>query len=72
LTLLNPAEFVRVFSIMRLGAGSAFGAEYDQWITWATSSYGLVVFSGIFLIWILAAIFVGGFIWSRGEKNGGK
>ena|SRR5690625_1641593 len=70
LTLLNPAEFVRVFTIMRIGAGSAFGADYDQWITWATSSYGLFIFIGVFLIWILASIFIGGFIWSRGEKNG--
>lgn len=70
LTLLNPAEFVRVFSIMRLGAGSAFGADYYKWITWVTSSYGLLVFFGIFLSWIFISIFVGGFIWNRGDKNG--
>lgn len=70
LTLLNPAEFVRVFSIMRLGAGSAFGADYYKWITWVTSSYGLLVLFGIFLSWIFISIFVGGFIWNRGDKNG--
>lgn len=72
LTLLNPAEFVRVFSIMRLGAGSTFGAEYDQWITWATSNYGLLIFFGIFISWILISIFIGGFIWDRSDKNESK
>ncbi|HLR41537.1 MAG TPA: ABC transporter permease, partial [Virgibacillus sp.] len=66
LTVLNPAEFIRVFSIIRMGAGSAFGAEYAQWIVWATSRYGFVVFFAIFLVWIFVAVFVGGFIWSRG------
>src|SRR5699024_3458842 len=70
LTIVNPAEFVRVFSIMRIGAGSAFGADYDQWITWATSSFGLLIFIGIFLGWVLISLFVGGFIWNRGDQNG--
>lgn len=70
LTILNPAELVRVFSIMRLGAGSAFGASYDMWITWATSGYGLLIFLGIFVCWLLAAIYIGGFIWNRGDKHG--
>jgi len=70
LTIVNPAEFVRVFSIMRIGAGSAFGADYDQWITWATSSFGLLIFIGIFLGWVLISVFVGGFIWNRGDQIG--
>ena len=70
LTILNPAEFVRVFSIMRMGAGSAFGADYDQWMTWATSGYGVFIFLSVFISWIFVSIGIGGFIWSRGEKNG--
>lgn len=70
LTILNPAEFIRVFSIMRIGAGSAFGADYDQWITWATGSYGVVIFCGICIGWIVASIYIGGFIWNRSDKNG--
>src|SRR5699024_3844859 len=69
LTVLNPAEFIRVFSIIRMGAGSAFGAEYAQWSVWATSRYGVVVFFAICLGWIFVAVFVGGFIWSRGYKH---
>src|SRR5699024_7791380 len=30
LTILDPAEFIRVFSVMRMGAGSVFGADYNQ------------------------------------------
>lgn len=72
LTLLNPAEFVRVFSIMRMGAGSAFGADYYKWITLATSSYGPFVFLSVFISWIVILIFISGFIWSRGEVNESK
>lgn len=70
LTIINPAEFIRVFSIMRMGGGSAFGASYDLWITWATGSYGLIIFVGVFIIWVVGSILIGGFIWNRGDKNG--
>ena len=71
LTILNPAEFVRVFSMMRLGAGSAFGADYDAWITWATSSYGVFIFLAVFITWLLVAILIGGFVWNRRDKYEG-
>lgn len=70
LTILNPAEFVRVFSVMRLGGGSAFGVEYDAWITWATSSYGLLIFVVVLLAWIFLMITIGALIWDRGDKHG--
>lgn len=70
LTMLNPAEFIRVFSIIRMGAGSAFGASYDTWITWATSSYGWLIFAGVFISWIVGSLFIGGLIWNRGDKHG--
>ncbi len=72
LTILNPAEFIRVFSVMRMGAGSAFGADYYEWITLATSSYGPIIFFSIFIGWIVILLFVSGFIWSRGEVNESK
>lgn len=72
LTILNPAEFIRIFSIMRLGAGTVFGAEYDQWITWATSSYGLLIFITIFISWIVVLISISSFIWNRGKRNASK
>lgn len=72
LTLLNPAEFVRIFFIMKMGAGSAFGANYYVWITWATSHLGLLIFLGLFISWIFILIFISGFIWDRGEINESK
>lgn len=69
LTLLNPAEFIRVFFIMKMGAGSAFGANYYVWITWATSHFGFLIFLSLFTSWIIILIFVSGFIWGRGEIN---
>src|SRR5699024_880682 len=58
LTILNPAEFVRIFTMMRLGAGSAFGADYDEWITWATGSSGWIIFVAILLMLIVLAILI--------------
>lgn len=72
LTVLNPAEFVRVFSIMHLGAGAAFGASYDKWITWATSGFGIWLFLLICCLWIIGSVVFGGFIWARGEINEAK
>jgi len=67
LTILNPAEFIRVFTIMRLGAGTAFGAEYDQFITWINGNSGLACFVGFFIAWIVLAILVSGYLWKRSE-----
>lgn len=72
LTILNPAEFVRVFSIMRLGAGAAFGATYDAWITWATSDLGIWLFLLIACLWMIGSILFGGLIWRKGERNDAK
>src|SRR5699024_2204321 len=58
LTVVYSADFVRVCTILRIGVGSALDADYDQWITWATSSYGLFMFIGVFLICIHASIFI--------------
>lgn len=68
LTILNPAEFIRIFTMMQLGAGSAFGADYDRWITWATGSSGIVIFICVIAIWITLAILLSGFIWNRGDQ----
>lgn len=70
LTLLNPAEWIRIFSIMRMGSGSAFGASYDQWITWVTSQSGLFILLGLMLLWIAIPIVIGAFVWNRGDKHG--
>lgn len=70
LTLLNPAEFIRIFAIMQLKAGSVFGPEYDQWITWATGNYGYIIFFSFLALWIILCNLLGGFIWNRGDGHG--
>lgn len=69
-TILNPAELIRIFTMMRLGAGSAFGAEYDAWITWATSNSGLIIFIVVFLSIIIVTLFISSLLWKRGEQYG--
>lgn len=70
LTIINPAEFIRVFTMMRLGAGSAFGADYDQWITWATGTSGLVIFILVFSVFTVVAVLISSYLWNRGDKYG--
>lgn len=70
LTFLNPAEFIRIFITMRLGAGSAFGADYDQWITWAIDSSGLFIFLLSISIFITLLLMISGWVWDRGDKYG--
>lgn len=55
-TLINPAEFVRVFFTIRLGGGTIFGPEYLQWVTWAEGFAGLVVFTSIIVIGFILSI----------------
>lgn len=68
LTIANPAEFIRIITMMRLGAGSAFGADYDQWITWATNWGGIVIFGLLFMLFTFGTVWISSFIWERGDK----
>lgn len=70
LTIINPAELIRIFTMMRLGAGSAFGADYDAWITWANSSYGLLIFLLVFIAFNIVTLLISSWIWNRGDKYG--
>lgn len=69
-TFLNPAELVRLFFTMRLGGGTAFGASYDQWITWVASGRGDLLFLGIWLLWIGVPLIIAGWVSQRGEQYG--
>lgn len=70
LTLFNPAEWLRIFSIMSMGSGSIFGASYDQWITWSTSQSGFIFFIGLLILWIVTPLLIGGMLWNRGDQHG--
>lgn len=70
LTIINPAELIRVFSMMRLGAGSAFGADYDSLITWAMSQSGLIIFFFMIIVYVIITLLISSWIWNRGDKYG--
>ncbi|WP_126428576.1 ABC transporter permease [Brevibacillus marinus] len=66
-TCLNPAEVVRIFSIVKLGAGSVFGADYHSWVTWLESPLGSVGFVALCLVWIGGTMLAAITVWERGR-----
>ncbi|GAX89587.1 ABC transporter permease [Effusibacillus lacus] len=70
LTLLNPAEFVRVFAVMKLGGGSVFGPEYYRWVNWAERPMGTLVFLAGYLVWIGESLGLAIYFWERGRYRG--
>ncbi|MDC0763102.1 ABC transporter permease [Brevibacillus sp. AG] len=64
-TFLNPAEFVRIFSVARLGGGSIFGPEYYKWVYWADSPLGDLIFVALSLLWISSTLFIAIRVWER-------
>lgn len=70
LTILNPAELVRLFVVIRLGGGAAFGPEYYQWVEWVRGPSGGILFAGTAAVWALAALTAVYAIWERGRSRG--
>lgn len=70
LTFLNPAEFVRIFMVMKIGGGSVFGPEYYQWITWIGRPSGSIVFILGCLLWIIGVMGMTIYVWERGRHRG--
>ncbi|MGG0939959.1 ABC transporter permease [Brevibacillus centrosporus] len=64
-TFFNPAEFVRIYSVARLGGGSIFGPEYYKWMYWIDSPLGDVIFGGLIVGWIGATLFIASKAWER-------
>lgn len=64
-SFLNPAEFVRIFSIARLSGGSIFGPEYYKWMYWIDSPLGDVIFVALSLGWIGLTMFIAITAWER-------
>lgn len=70
LTLLNPAELTRLFTIVKLGGGSTLGPEYYQWMVWTGSTWGTSVFTGAAVVWIGALLSISCFVWERRRGRG--
>lgn len=64
-TLLNPAEFVRLFVVVKLGGGSVLGPEYYQWVNWIQGSSGSLLFLLLFCCWLLITLAAVCWIWER-------
>jgi len=64
-TLLNPAELVRLFSVIWLGGGSIFGPEYFRWVNWFDSPYGALGFITLLFMWICITMYAAIFVWER-------
>lgn len=64
-TFFNPAEFVRIFSVARLGGGSIFGPEYYKWMYWIDSPLGDVLFVALSLCWIAVTMSIAKIAWER-------
>lgn len=62
---LNPAEFVRIFSVVQLGAGAIFGAEYHSWVSWLASPSGTVGFLLLCVVWIGGTMLAAIMTWER-------
>ncbi|MFC4601306.1 ABC transporter permease [Cohnella hongkongensis] len=70
LTFLNPAELVRLFVVIRLGGGAVLGPEYFEWVGWASSSGGTLIFLGgcAAMIGLSGALVC--WIWERRRRYG--
>ncbi|MDK8180242.1 ABC transporter permease subunit [Paenibacillus sp. UMB4589-SE434] len=70
LTLLNPAELTRLFTVVKLGGGSTLGPEYYNWMLWIRSPWGTPAFLGVLVIWIGLALTVAYRLWERERRRG--
>lgn len=70
LTMLNPAELVRLFVVVKLGGGSVLGPEYYQWVEWISRPGGSLLFLAVCAAWVLLSILAVYWIWERGRSRG--
>ena len=70
LTIFNPAELIRLFTMINLGGGAAIGPEYYHWISWAQHPAGTAAFAAICLAWIGAALAFALLVWERRRAHG--
>lgn len=69
LTLLNPAEFVRLFIITKLGGGSILGPEYFTFVQSMRGLEGTIFFVVFSLLWIASLLCLAVLFWERGRTR---
>ncbi|MEK3884521.1 ABC transporter permease [Paenibacillus sp. PL2-23] len=70
LTLLNPAELARLYTVVKLGGGAVLGPEYYEWMTWVKQPSGTAGFVGLVLAWIGLALAISWLVWERRRSRG--
>nr|WP_306812697.1 ABC transporter permease [Paenibacillus soyae] len=70
LTLLNPAELARLFTVVKLGGGSIMGPEYYEWMLWVKRPTGTIAYIAAVTVWIGAAVGASQLIWERRRSRG--
>ncbi|MFS0725990.1 ABC transporter permease [Paenibacillus sp. 1P07SE] len=70
LTLLNPAELARLFTVVKLGAGSVIGPEYYDWVRWIRRPAGTLGFAAVSALWIIIAAGGSAWLWERRRGRG--
>ncbi|WP_232697692.1 ABC transporter permease [Brevibacillus daliensis] len=70
LTILNPAELVRIFMVVKMGGGSIFGPEYYQWVTWLKGGLGTSMFYLFCLLWVSLMMVSAILVWERRRYRG--
>ncbi|MCP3773765.1 ABC transporter permease [Paenibacillus sp. MZ04-78.2] len=70
LTLLNPAELVRLFIVVKLSGGSVLGPEYYEWIGWIRGTGGTLLFLLVAAVWIAGCLGAAVLFWERGRSRG--
>lgn len=68
-TIVNPAEFIRVFFTIKLGGGSIFGPEYYRWVNWVNGTEGNVVFGVVLLLGMIGSLVISNVIVKRGGES---
>ncbi|MFD2170000.1 ABC transporter permease subunit [Tumebacillus lipolyticus] len=67
LTLINPAEVVRVVTVTKLGGGAVFGPEYYRFIDWIKGGYGTTAAVVFGLLWTIGFTGLSSWLWERGR-----
>lgn len=70
LTFLNPAEWVRIYTVVTLGGGSIIGPEYYQWVKWIQDDSGTFAFVLLMLVHVIIYVGCAGWLWERGKQRG--
>ncbi|PYY29654.1 Uncharacterized protein PIL02S_01854 [Paenibacillus illinoisensis] len=69
-TLLNPAELIRLFVVIKLGGGSVLGPEYYRWVQWIQQPVGTWIIMAIIIVWITVFLLMIHWIWERRRYRG--